>query len=165
MAEDPADPPRKLYGLKPREFDAVNGPPRQSPPGAIPTGPDPGIPPVSTGPITLRDLTASAAGEHPALGVNGPVNRPNEVHALLDLNLRHDQKAGRFTVTPAEDPRKKRRIRIYWTALILFDVPLGLFAWSIGPSPGFGIPFVCAIGGIGMFTAVWTWQTWGLLTE
>ena len=163
MAEDPPDPPRKLYGLKPREFTAVNGLPREPAPGTVPSAPDPGIPPVATGPVTIRDLTAAATGDQPVLGVNGPVNRPNEVHALLELNRRHDQKIGRFTLTPGEDLKKKRRLRTYWIALVLFDVPLGLFAWWIGPN--YAIPFVSAIGGIGMFTAVWTWQTWALLTE
>ncbi|MBC7367224.1 MAG: hypothetical protein H7343_10515 [Undibacterium sp.] len=91
------------------------------------------------------------------------MNRPNEVHAPLDLNLRHDQKAGRFTVTPGEDPRKKRRIRTHWIARILFDVPRGMFAWGIGAS--YAMPVVSAIGGIGMFTAWWTWETRALRTD
>ena len=163
MLEDPPDPPRKFYGLKPRDFEAVNGQPRTPAPDEIPVGPDPGVAASAAGPIEIRALTAAAGGDQPVLGVNGPVNRPNDVHALLALNLRHDEEAGHYTLTPGEDLKKKRRVRIYWAVLALVDLPLGLFAWWIGPR--YAIPFVCAIGGFGFFSAWWTWETWALRTE
>ena len=163
MPEDPPDPPRKFYGLKPRDFEAVNGPPRAPAPGEIPAGPDPGVAAAAAGPIEIHALTAAAAGNQPVLGSNAPVNRPNEVHALLALNLRHDQTAGHYALKPGEDRQKKRRVQIYWAMLVLVDLPLGLFAWSIGPR--YAIPFVCAIGGFGFFTAWWTWKTWALRTD
>ena len=54
-------------------------------------------------------------------------------------------------------------MQIYWAVLVAVDLPLGLFAWWIGPT--YAIPFVSAIGGFGFFTAWWTWETWALRTD
>ena len=61
------------------------------------------------------------------------------------------------------DTKKRIRLWTYWIFLALVDVPLGLFAWWIGPK--YAVPFVGAIAGIGYFTASWTWKNWFLNTD
>ncbi|MDO8539018.1 MAG: hypothetical protein Q7S40_01145 [Opitutaceae bacterium] len=160
MADDP-DPPRKFYGFKPREFDRANPPP--SPAADIPIQPDAGPQPMANTRIDVRELNQIASGAGSQFGTNAVGNRANEVHDMLQLNLDRDRAAGLFTVTATEDKKRKRRIRNYWTLLIIVDVPLGGFAALVGP--GAAIPFVCAIAGVGMFTAWWTWENWFLRTD
>ena len=147
MSDEP-DPPRKVYGFKSREdFDRANA----------------GTHAPSDGPTDVQGLLKSAAADPRAAKVNAPANVPNEVHAMLRLNQERDQAAGWYKVSLAPDPRRIRRVRNFWIALVLVDAPLGALAWFIGHDAA--IPFVCAVGGIGMFTAVLIWRTWFLRTE
>ena len=118
MSDELSDPPRKFYGLKAREFDAVNGPPRPPAPDALPAGPDPGITAAASGPITVEALNRAAAGTQPILGPNGPAARPNDVHDLLELNRRKARAAGEFDLNYIP-PRASRRKRDYWILVIL----------------------------------------------
>jgi hypothetical protein len=147
MPDEP-DPPRKLYGVKPREdFERANG-----------TTDQPG-----NGPTDVQGFIASANAADFATKANAPANRPNEVHAILQENLRRDIAAGLHPVSTAPDPRRIRRRRNFWIALTIVDVPFGLVAWAVGP--GAAIPFVCAIGLMAMFTGVLIWRTWCFRTE
>ena len=68
MSEDPPDPPRKFYSLKPREFDAINGPPRTAPTDALdcssvsPTCSVSALPPPSAGGSPIVMLYGLACG-------------------------------------------------------------------------------------------------------
>ena len=141
--------PRKSYALKTRDdFETVNPP-------ATPTQPAP------TAPIDVRDHCKIAADSPPVS--HAPVNRPNDVHALLQLNQKTDVAVGWFQFAPGSDERRKRRLRFFWTALILVDGPLGYFAWRIGHENA--VPFVFVVAGVAMFTAVLIWHSWFLNTE
>jgi len=157
MSDELSDPPRKFYGLKPREFDAVNGPPRPPAADALPSGPDPGIAAAPSGPITVQALNRAAAGTRPALGANGPAARSNEVHDLLEVNRRKARASGEF-VLGYIPPRASRRKRDYWILVILAN------GGSIG-FMGLVTRFDAAamLGGLvgGLFlTAALTWIMW-----
>lgn len=155
------DRPRTFYQLKPREFEAVN-PPRPPPPGeAAPAGTP--APPPAAAPIDVRTLAQQAMGAGPALGANTPANRPNEVHALLGEKYRRDVAAGDYAVQAGPDLKRRRRIRNFWMRLLAVDAAFGAIAWMAGPQEA--IVFVCALGGIGMFTAILVWHTWCLRTD
>lgn len=147
MADDD-DPPRKFYDLKSRnDFERAN-----------PTTKAP-----SDGPTDVQGFLKSAAADARTADVNSPGNRRNEVHEMLEENLKRDQAAGWYKVSLAPDPRRIRRVRNFWILLLAVDVPLGGFIWLIGPAAV--LPFVCAIAGFAMFTAVLIWHTWFLRTE
>jgi hypothetical protein len=163
MTDEP-DPPRKLYGFKPAEFETANEPPRNPVPAAeSQPAPDPGITRVHEGRIDVRELARIATGDGAVLGHNATANRPNEVHGILRENFERDKAAGWYEVDPREDKRRVRRIRNYWILLVVVDAPLGLFAYKIGH--GAAIPFVCTVAAIALFTTWWTWETWFLRTD
>ena len=145
---DAPDPPRKIYGFKAVEnFERVNQ--------AADT--------PSDGPTDVQGFINSANGAAMAKTGNSAANRPNEVHAMLQLNLRRDADAGLYEVSTAPDPRRIRRRRLFWIALTVVDAPLAFVAWAAGPK--MAIPFVCSIGAMAMFTAVMIWRTWCLRTD
>lgn len=162
MPQDDPDPPRKFYGFKPTEFDRANPPPA-APAADAPAAPDPGVAPVAGGRIDVHELARLAQTPHSPLGPNAVQNRPNEVHAMLQLNLERERAAGLFDVPATVDKQRRQRMIRYWIVLVLFNAPLAAVALYFGP--GGAIPFVCAIAGIGMFTAWWTWENWFLRTE
>ena len=145
---DDSDPPRKKYELKSSsDFARVND-----------TSDQPG-----NGPTDIRGFIASANPADFATKANSPVNRPNEVHVILQENLQRDAAAGLHYVSTAPDPRRARRRRTFWIAITLVDVPFGSFAWFVGHEAA--IPFVCSVGIVAMFTGVMIWWTWCLRTE
>jgi hypothetical protein len=157
-----ADPPRKFYGFKPREFERAN-PPR--PAGSAPDSPAPA--PAATPPpeqkIDVRELIRTGAGAGPQLGSNQAVNRANEVHDLLRANLARDQAAGHYDLGVLDDSKRRRRIRNYWIAVVAINAPLGAFAWWIGHANA--LPFVCAIAAMALLTSRLTWETFFLRTH
>lgn len=159
---DDADPPRKFYGFKAREFERANEI-RPSPAPDGPPAPDPGIVPISEGKIDVNELIRLGAGKGSSLGANAVVNRPNEIHDVLKDIHERDWAAGHFALGRLDDSKRRKRIRNYWLGLAAVDIPLGLFAALIGP--GAAIPFVSAIAGIGMFTGLLTWQVFFLRTR
>ena len=167
MADDP-DPPRKFYELKPREFERMNEMPREAaaPP---PAGTAPKTIPPPTERIDVQELIRQGSAGVPLLKGNQPANRPNEVHATLRQEYEHERAAGLYHVEPGDDKERRQRIRNYWILLAVINTPLGAIAWSVRPTEGMGpgsaVVFVCAIAGIGMFTAWWTWHNWFLRTE
>ena len=159
---DPVDPPRKFYGLKSRDFDTVNGPPRPAPTEVVPTGPDPGIAPAPAGPITVQDLRAAAVGSQPLLGSNAPVNRPNEVHGLLNLNRQRAQQVERDKIIIGPQ-RASRRKRDFW---LLVACAFGGCIGFTGLVSGFN-PAVMLFGlGAGVFlTVALTWIMWFVMDD
>lgn len=162
MPHDDPDPPRKFYGFKPTEFDRANPPPA-APASDTPVAPDPGVAPVASGRIDVHELARLAQTAHSPLGTNAVQNRPNEVHAMLQLNLERERAAGLHAVTETVDKKRRQRMISYWTVLVLVDGAFGAVAFIVGP--GAAIPFVCSIAGLSMFTAWWTWENWFLRTE
>ena len=159
---DPVDPPRKFYGLKPRDYDSVNGPPRPPPVDNVPAGPDPGIAPAPAGPITVHDLRAAAAGAQPLLGTNAPVNRPNEVHGLLNLNRQRAQQADRDKII-ISPPRASRRKRDYW---LLVACAFGGCIGFTGLVSGFSATVMLFGLGAGLFLSLaLTWIMWFVMDD
>lgn len=168
---DESDPPRKFYQLKPKEFEQVNpivarAPTEPAPPSAAAETAN-HAPPSPR--IDVRELVRQGAAGVPLLRANQPANRANEVHAVLEEKFRHEQAAGLFQVAAGVDKQRRRRIWGYWTLMVAVNTPLGWIAWSANPTRGLSSAsatvFVCAIAGMTMFTAGWTWHTWFLRTE
>lgn len=113
MADD-ADPPRKFYQLKPKEFERVNAPPPPATPEPSKSPPVDGVAPA--GKIDVRELAHAATSNAPLLGTNAPANRVNEIHAMLQANLARENAAGLNTLAPLAKKRSRRR-RDYWILL------------------------------------------------
>lgn len=160
---DESDPPRKIYGFKPREFERANPvpPPAAHEAGAV--NPDPGVVSQDAGRIDVHELIRAGAGPGSQLGANSVANRENEVHAILRDNLRKDIAAGHYDLGPLDDSKRIRRIRNYCLLILLVDVPLGSYAYWIGHTNP--LPFVLAISGAAIFTSWLTWETFFLRTH
>lgn len=161
--QDEPDPPRKIYGFKPTEFDRANPARPPAPSDAVPPAPDPGIPAADSGKIDVNELIRAGAGSGPQLGHNAVKNRDNEIHTILRENLQRDIAAGGYELGELDDSKRRRRIRNYWIAIVLFDTPFAVFAYSVGHTAA--IPFVCSIAAIALFTSYLTWQTFFLRTH
>jgi hypothetical protein len=158
---DESDPPRKFYGLKPKEFERVNAPPRDPQPEQD-LRPDPGIARTEKERIDVRDIARIAAHGTPLLdGSNAPANRENEVHGVLRENLAHANAAGLNDVAPLPK-RRSRRTRDY----LLVAVPVnGFFAFcAFGPLSN-PVSLVCGIAGMGLFTASFTWVMFFIMED
>lgn len=158
MSDEP-DPPRKLYGLKPREFEAVNDPRPDAPPVAPPAR-DPGITPAPDGPIDVRELARQASIKGGAIFA-APVNRPNEVHAMLQDNLARADAAGLNELTP-QVRRRSRRRRDYWVLIVGVN---GLTASSLLIVGVNLVSVFVVLAAIGFFSAAVTWIMWFLLED
>lgn len=161
--QDEPEPPRKVYGFKPRAFDRANAAPPPSSGEATPPAPDHGIPATDSGKIDVNDLIRAGAGVGPPLGSNAVVNRDNEIHEILRENLKRDIAAGAYELGELDDSKRRRRIRNYWFAIVIFDAPFAAYAFWIGHTVA--IPFVCSIAAIALFTSYLTWQTFFLRTH
>jgi hypothetical protein len=162
MADDP-DPPRQFYALKPKAFEAVNDSLPAAPAGAIPSAPDPGPSAVSHERIDVRDLARQAATPGAVLRPGGGRKDVNQVHDLLRANYAREKAAGGFDLGPLDDSKRRRRVRNYWLAIFLINVPLGLIAWKVGP--GSALFFVFTIAAMALLTSYLTWQTFFLRTH
>ena len=161
--QDAPDPPRKFYGFKPRVFDRANAARPSVPADAAISAPDPGIAATDTGKIDVNDLIRAGAGAGRQLGSNAVVNRANEVHGMLRENLKRDIADGHYDLGVLDDSKRRRRIRNYWIGMAALNIPLGSFAYWMGP--GAAIPFVCALAGMAMLSAKMTWETFFLRTH
>lgn len=157
MPDDP-DPPRKFYGLKPKEFTRVNAPTGASSKSG-PTNPI-ASPDSSAGPIDVKDLArAAAAGFTPRAAK--PAEATNDIHALLRENQHHANTAGLNNVA-LPPKRRSRRTRDYWLVM----VPVNAFFawWAFGPYAN-AVTFIYGIGGIGLFSASFTWVMWFVVED
>ncbi|HUR56170.1 MAG TPA: hypothetical protein VM029_00565, partial [Opitutaceae bacterium] len=188
MADD-ADPPRKFYELKPREFDRVNPPvaaERMVQPVALPgSAPDPSVP------IDVRDLIRQGAGQGKILrtsaqaaSASSAANAENDVHAILQENLARANAAGLNEVAPPTRPYRRRK-RDYLLLLFLGNAFIAglyslemLFGFQVQcmaaqmPNEFWNLvryalanPATYAMGLVGMvfFTLCLTWLMYGVL--
>lgn len=159
-----SDPPRKYYGLKPRDFERANANlPPPVPPEAIAPAADPGVQRVTEAKIDIRELVRTGAGTGPQLGANKVQNRANEVHAMLDENYRRAEAAGGFALGELDDSKRRQRIRNYIVLMLVVNIPCGLLAWQVGPNDAY--LFVFAISAMAYFSTRFTWQTFFLRTH
>ena len=159
MSDEP-DPPRKVYGFKPRTFETANEPRPNAPAPALPTR-DPGIVPASERPIDVRDLARQATGQGRALEGVAPVNRANEVHAMLQDNLARANAAGLNDLAP-KPKRLSRRKRDYWLLMAIGNLALAVLA-VVGHSNLFML--VGSIAGMGLVSAAITWIMWHVMED
>lgn len=158
---DEPDPPRKIYGFKPREFEVANESPRQpAPADPPPPAPDPGIVRVHEGRIDVRELARIATGEGSALGTNAVANRPNEVHAILRDNLARANAAGLNNVSLRQ--RRSRRLRDYLIVVTLLNVPLGGAAVFFRHDP---IMLVFILSAFVFFNIRIAWNVWAIMDD
>jgi len=159
MPDEP-DPPRKFYGLKPKEFDRVNKVPGEPPPPDL--RPDPGILPSEKERIDVRDLARMASGTMPMLGNNAPANRDNDVHAVLRENLAVANAAGLNDLAPKPKRRSKRK-RDYW--LIMIPVTLFFGTSVVLTGPDAPIPFVISLSALVLFNVGLWWVMWHVMED
>src|SRR5258708_1885544 len=128
--QDEPDPPRKVYGFKPREFERTN-PAAKAAPAASPAA-DPGIVAAREGKIDVHELIRAGAGSGGQLGSNKVANRANDVHGILRDNVKRDIADGHYDLGTLDDSKRGSRIRNYWIGVVAFDTPFALFAFWIG---------------------------------
>lgn len=140
MPEEPP-PPRKLYRLKPKEFERVNNSPRSDEP-IVPPAPDHGPTEGDSGRIDVRDLVRQGLADGPLLGNNGPANRENEVHQILRENHAHAEAAGLNAVVPCRR-RGSRRRRDYVVLMVVVNTAI-LALYSVQILIGFQVQCLAA---------------------
>lgn len=104
---------RPTYSLKTREFETLNVPLRPPAPQTPSAAADPGVVAHINEPISAQALSHIATGDAPVLGTHRPINRPNDIHALVAGNLGHDQQADHFDLKPGVDTKKRIRLWTY----------------------------------------------------
>jgi hypothetical protein len=172
---DEADPPRKFYDLKPREFERANPPPvpdAKSP--VAPTGSpascfDPSKPikideviaHASTPGHVLRSGHSTRSGQA-AAALSGTAPQ-NEVHSVLADNHARERAAGLHDVSIRPDRRNRRR-RDWAFLMLATNVPL-LFLGLYGLFTGNVVLGVSAIAGVGLCSAGITWIMWVVMDK
>jgi hypothetical protein len=157
---DESDPPRKTYAFKPREFETANEPRPNAPPPITPAR-DPGIIPATDAPIDVRELARQASITGPVLSSGGPVNRANEVHAMLQHNHARADAAGLNELAP-KPKRLSRRKRDYWLLMTLGNLALAVFAITQRANPFF---LVCGVAGMGFLSIAISWIMWHVMDD
>ncbi len=143
---DEADPPRKNYGFKEREFKRDNRPASASQP-PMPSATD--LAKLAGGPVV-----SSAPKNQPK------ASDPNDVHAVLAANRAVERKFGgdnvKFTTTGS---RKKRD---YWLVFLAAEVVFGgIVALGVRQSNPFFLVF--GLTGMVIFGIAITWIMWQLV--
>ena len=139
---DEADPPRKNYGFREREFQRDN----VLKPGA-PSQPTARELAMMSGPV-VRSKTDGAA----------KAGDPNDVYVVLGENRAVEKKLGLNEVEIREI--KSRRKRDYWLLLISSELMLGTLAVAGRDNP---IVFVSAVAGMGLVASGLTWLMWHVM--
>lgn len=158
MPDDP-DPPRRFYGLKAKEFEAVNSLPRS--PGENPPTTGPGSSPAPTERIEVSDLIRSANVAGPTLPAPTAA-APNDVHRILRDNLSRANAAG-LNQLESKPPRKSRRQRDYWILMAGAGAVFGTIIVRSGPQAP--VPFLFALAGLVVSTIGLTWVLWFVMDD
>ena len=156
MSGTPADPdeperPRREFKFKPTEFERTNRSLDEK---------------DSIAPIDVRDLFKASTAARPSAVPKPPPTPPaptpaaNDVHAMLQANLRHANEAGENEVS-LQPKRPSRRKRDYWFLMIganLFFIICMAIARNIGAS---------VFGGAGMILVSigLTWIMWFVMDD
>jgi hypothetical protein len=144
---DEADPPRKNYGFKDREFKRDNALSSAEPPP--PTAKELAM---MSGPVAKKaDLPSVALAKE---------GDPNDVYALLQQNraVEKQHHLDEFEIKKI----KNRRRRDYWLLLFTIESTLGVVAYV-----GRGNPFVfaCSIAAMGFLALGLTWIMWQVMSK
>ncbi len=141
---DEADPPRKNYGFKDREFTRDNTLTSAAPPTAKELA-------IMSGHVRKAGLSAVGSAK---------ADDPNDVYAILHANRAVEQKGGLNEVEIREI--KSRRKRDYWLLLISSEVVLGVVAYA-----GRGNAFVlaCSVAAMGLIAFGLTWVMWQVMNK
>ncbi len=151
MPQEP-EPPRKVYGFKTAEFEKINNPAK---PGEE---------------IHVKEMVQQAATIAPFFGNNGPVNRPNQVHAMMEHNVASANAAGlnEVKIDPHYRSNHQKRVRRFWWFVGLVDVPgVAFVIWMTrqGVNVGTALIFVSVGAGLIFFTTRLAWQTFFMNTD
>lgn len=158
---DESDPPRKVYQLKPKEFERVNTIVPGAPATPANAAPDPGPQAAPAGKIDVRQLAQQASTGGPLLANNAPANRANDVHAMLQGNHARANAAGLNDVP--ERPRgPSRRKRDYWLSLVGGNLAIVVTLLVCGFNVVSGM---FAFGGMVFFSAGLTWIMWFVMDD
>jgi hypothetical protein len=143
---DEADPPRKNYGFKDREFQRDN--PLSSEAAPMPTAKELAM---MAGPVAKHGQAAVGKQKQ---------DDPNDVYAVLQGNRAIEQKHGLDSVEIQKI--KSRRKRDYWLLMITVESTLAVVAVL-----GHGNPFVLvgSIAAMGFFGAGITWVMWQIMSK
>ena len=143
---DEADPPRKNYGFKEREFKRDN--PLASEAAPMPTAKELAI---MAGPVAQHGKAAAGAEKK---------DDPNDVYAVLQGNRRVEKKQGldEFEIKQI----KSRRKRDYWLLMITVESTLAVVA-VLGHSNPFVL--VGSVAAMGLFGASITWVMWQIMSK
>ncbi len=154
---DEADPPRKHYGFKEREFKRDNALTSAEPPP--PTAKELAIMSGHKIPPASRPAAGTAKEGPPSIAL-AKEGDPNDVYAVLQANRAVEQNGGLNEVEIKE--QKSRRKRDYWLILISSEVVLGTLAVL-----GRGNPFVlaCSIAAMGLVAFGLTWIMWQVMNK
>jgi hypothetical protein len=141
---DEADPPRKNYGFKDREFKRDNALKSAEPP--MPTAKELAM---MAGPVAKHGKAAGAEKK----------DDPNDVYAVLQGNRTMETKHG---LNEVEIQQLKSRKRDYWLIILTVEPCLGLVAYL-----GRGNPFVlaCSVAGMGFLALGFTWIMWQVMSK
>lgn len=156
MAEE-TDPPRKFYGLKPKEFERVNDG-RAAEQMAMPAVDPVDQRAIPDAPVDVRELARIASLNVPALKGNNPANRDNEVHTILRENLAQANAAGLNDLKPKKR-RRSKRLRDYLILMIGVNGAIIAVVWSRGPAVA---TTVIGLAGVVMFSIILTWLMWAV---
>lgn len=143
---DEANPPRKNYGFKDREFQRDN--PLASEAAPLPTAKELAM---MAGPVAQHGQAAA--------GKTKP-DDPNDVYAVLKGNRAVEKKLGLNAVEIQQI--KNRRKRDYWLVMLTLEPCLGVVAYV-----GRGNPFVlaCSVAAMGFLALGFTWIMWQVMNK
>jgi hypothetical protein len=159
---DEADPPRKNYGFKEREFKRDNRRASSAPP--MPTAQD--LAKLADVGGALRSDGSTAGGKQtsghkaPPTSNNAKRGDPNDVHAVLAANREVEKKFGGDAVKITTTGSRKKRD--YWLVFITLEVVFGgVVALGIKQSNPFFLVF--GLTGMVIFGIAITWIMWQLV--
>jgi hypothetical protein len=145
---DESDPPRKFYGLKPKEFETVNPPASSAPVDSLPTSVQDHIREANRVVVPATPSTPTAP-------------RDNDVQAMLRDNLARANAAGLNDLQP-KVKRPSKRKRDYWLLFTTVNAVLAYVAFR----PGAGIvELAYGVAGMLLFTITLTWTMWFILDD